>query len=135
ARESLAQGRTVTILVAPGYAPFEQYYSSGENQGPWTDLYGLGATSYRAIAGGPPLDAIPRSKGVLGSAREVLVPARTIGAGRYSETVLRAIDHALEFAEKDRPQSIAEWRKELRHQTVASAKTVPPAAAGPVPTP
>ena len=134
ARASLGQGRTVTILVAPGYAPFEQYYSSGENQGPWTDLYGLGATSYRAIAGVPPLDAITRSKGVLGSAREVLVPARTIGSGRYSETVLRAIDHALEFAEKDRPQSIAEWRKELRHETVASAKPVPAAAEVPVPT-
>jgi serine/threonine protein kinase len=133
ARASLGQGRTVTILVAPGYAPFEQYYSSGENQGPWTDLYGLGATSYRAIAGVPPLDAITRSKGVLGSSREVLVPARTIGSGRYSETVLRAVDHALEFAEKDRPQSIAEWRKELRHETVASAKPVPAAAEVPAP--
>jgi serine/threonine protein kinase len=116
ARGALGQGRTVTILVAPGYAPFEQYYSSGENQGPWTDLYGLGATCYRAIAGIPPLDAITRSKGVLGSSREVLVPARTIASGRYSDGVLRAIDRALEFAEKDRPQSIAEWRKELRQE-------------------
>ena len=146
ARASLGQGRTVTILVAPGYAPFEQYYSSGENQGPWTDLYGLGATCYRAISGLPPLDAITRSKGVLGSSREVLVPARTIGAGRYSDTVLRAIDHALEFAEKDRPQSIAEWRNELRQQaapdrstTAAPAapspsRTAPPAAAPAQPT-
>jgi serine/threonine protein kinase len=127
ARASLGQGRTVTILVAPGYAPFEQYYSSGENQGPWTDLYGLGATCYRAIAGVPPLDAITRSKGVLGSPREVLVPARTIGAGRYSETLLRAIDHALEFAEKDRPQDIAEWRRELRQETTPAPARVAPA--------
>src|SRR5215813_7761164 len=34
ARYALGHSRTVTILVAPGYAPFEQYYSSGENQGP-----------------------------------------------------------------------------------------------------
>jgi serine/threonine protein kinase len=134
ARASLGQGRTVTILVAPGYAPFEQYYSSGESQGPWTDLYGLGATSYRAIAGVPPLDAITRSKGVLGSSREVLVPARTIGSGHYSETVLRAIDHALQFAEKDRPQSIAEWRRELRQETApAPAHAAPPTAHAPVP--
>ena len=132
ARGALGQGRTVTILVAPGYAPFEQYYSSGESQGAWTDLYGLGATCYRAISGVPPLDAITRSKGVLGSSREVLVPARTIGAGRYSETVLRAIDHALEFAEKDRPQSIAEWRSELRQQSAtAASKTAAPAAPSP----
>ena len=136
ARASLGQGRTVTILVAPGYAPFEQYYSSGEHQGPWTDLYGLGATSYRAIAGVPPIDAITRSKGVLGSSREVLVPARTIGSGHYSETVLRAIDHALEFAEKDRPQSIAEWRRELRQETAtAPVHAAPPAVHAPAPAP
>jgi hypothetical protein len=127
ARASLGQGRTVTILVAPGYAPFEQYYSSGESQGPWTDLYSLGATCYRAISGVPPLDAITRSKGVLGSSREVLVPARTIGSGRYSETVLRAIDHALAFAEKERPQSIAEWRSELRQQAAAASQAAAPA--------
>jgi hypothetical protein len=124
----------VTILVAPGYAPFEQYYSSGENQGAWTDLYSLGATCYRAIAGVPPLDAITRSKGVLGSSREVLVPARTIGSGRYSDGVLRAIDRALEFAEKDRPQSIAEWRRELRQET-APAPDKATAAAVQAPTP
>jgi hypothetical protein len=113
ARHSMGHARTVTILVAPGYAPFEQYYSSGENQGPWTDLYSLGATCYRAIAGIPPMDAIARSKGILGSTREVLIPAATIGSGRYSPALLTAVDHALEFAEKDRPQTIAEWRREL----------------------
>jgi hypothetical protein len=113
ARHALGQARTVTILVAPGYAPFEQYYSSGEDQGPWTDLYSLGATCYRAVAGVAPMDAIARSKGVLGSAREILVPAVAVGSGRYSERLLKAIDHALAFAEKDRPATIAAWREEL----------------------
>jgi serine/threonine protein kinase len=113
ARHSLGHARTVTILVAPGYAPFEQYYSSGEDQGPWTDIYSLGATCYRTIAGVPPMDAIARSKGILGSTRELLVPATAVGSGRYSERLLTAIDHALAFAEKDRPASIALWRAEL----------------------
>jgi serine/threonine protein kinase len=113
ARHALGKSRTLTILVAPGYAPFEQYHSNSENQGPWTDIYGLGATCYRAIAGIQPLDAITRSKGILGSTREVLVPARAVGSGRYSNQLLAAIDHALEFAEKDRPQSVSEWRREL----------------------
>ena len=113
ARHALGKARTLTILVAPGYAPFEQYYSSSESQGPWTDIYGLGATCYRAIAGTPPLDAIARSKGILGSAREVLVSAKVVGNGRYSDRLLAAVDHALGFAEKDRPQSIAEWRREI----------------------
>lgn len=126
ARHALGHARTVTILVAPGYAPFEQYYSTGENQGPWTDIYSLGATCYRAIAGRPPMDAIARSKGILGSTKEMLVPAHVVGRGRYSERLLRAVDHALEFSETDRPQSIAEWRTELAGGAVAA---VPPTRA------
>jgi hypothetical protein len=125
ARHAMGHARTVTILVAPGYAPFEQYYSSGEDQGPWTDIYSLGATCYRAIAGVPPMDAIARSKGVLGSAREILVPATAVGSGRYSERLLRAVDHALAFAEKDRPQTIAAWRKELREPAARAAAPGP----------
>ena len=113
ARQALGTSHTLTILVAPGYAPFEQYYSDSSSQGPWTDIYSLGATCYRAIAGRAPLDAVSRSKGILGSTQEIMVPASVVGAGRYSSRVLAAIDHALSFAEKDRPQSIAEWRREL----------------------
>ena len=141
-RSALGKGRTLTILVAPGYAPFEQYYSSSDNQGPWTDIYGLAATAYRAIAGIPPVDAITRSKGILGSTREVLVPARSIGGGRYSGRLLAAIDRGLEFAEKDRPQTIAEWRKLLTEDAAAAPPRAEPAvtqaavvapSAGPVP--
>ena len=121
ARQALGNAHTLTILVAPGYAPFEQYYSDSGNQGPWTDIYGLGATCYRAIAGRSPLDAVSRSKGILGSTQDVLVPATVIGAGRYSGRLLAAIDHALEFAEKDRPQTIAEWRQELVGERAVSA--------------
>jgi serine/threonine protein kinase len=134
ARYALGRSRTVTILVAPGYAPFEQYYSSGENQGPWTDIYGLGATCYRAIAGRAPLDAITRSKGILGSTKEVLVPATAVGSGRYSERLLKAIDHALAFAENERPQNIAAWRQELPPVTSGSATPVAPPAVPATPT-
>ena len=113
ARTAVGKAHTLTILVAPGYSPFEQYHGGSENQGPWTDIYGLGATCYRAIAGRAPLDAIARSKGILGGARDAIVPASVVGAGRYSGRLLAAIDHALAFSEKDRPQSVAEWRKEL----------------------
>jgi serine/threonine protein kinase len=113
ARQAFGRSKTMTILVAPGYAPLEQYYGDATTQGPWTDIYGLGATCYRAIAGRVPLDAIARAKGVLGSAREVLPSAVDLGRGRYSEALLTGIDHALRLSEDERPQSLVAWRREL----------------------
>jgi len=133
ARAALGKAHTLTILVAPGYSPFEQYYGSSENQGPWTDVYGLGATCYRAIAGRAPLDAIARSKGILGAAKDAIVPAAVVGAGRYSARLLAAVDHALAFGEKDRPQSIAAWRKELVGETAAAVAAPRPAPPAPGP--
>ncbi|HXZ52753.1 MAG TPA: hypothetical protein VEH51_12195 [Burkholderiales bacterium] len=56
----------------------------------------------------------------------MLVPASVVGAGKYSERLLKAIDHALEFEERKRPQSIADWRRELLAQ--AGAPQAQPAA-------
>jgi serine/threonine protein kinase len=129
ARQSFGSAKTMTILVAPGYAPLEQYYGDAATQGPWTDIYGLGATCYRAIAGVAPLDAVARAKGVLGSAREILQPAVVAGRGRYGERLLEAVDHALKLSERDRPQSIVEWRQEIVG-TAAAASTATAATSG-----
>ncbi len=115
ARQALGERtRTLTSFVSPGYAPFEQYYSRSDEQGPWTDIYGLGATLYRAIAGVAPMDAVDRSKAVMQAAsQDRFIAASRIGKGRYSERFLKAIDHALQFHPQDRPQRIAEWRREF----------------------
>jgi serine/threonine protein kinase len=114
ARQALgAHTKTLTSLVSPGYAPFEQYHSGSEAQGPWTDVYGLGATLYRAVAGVAPMDAVDRSRVILKGGADPYVPAMEIGRGRYSERFLRAIDHALQFREEERPQTVAEWKREF----------------------
>jgi serine/threonine protein kinase len=128
ARDTSGKLRTLTILVAPGYAPFEQYYTNASEQGPWTDIYGMGATLYRAITGVAPLDAIERSRGMLGSTRDLMVPASVAGQGRYSERFLAAVDHALKFNDQDRPRTIDVWIKELEPlpaETTDSPKTNP----------
>ena len=53
-------GRTVamTAIFTPGYAATEQMTSA--KQGPWTDIYGLAATLYHAIAGKTPPSAFDR---------------------------------------------------------------------------
>ena len=127
AREAIGKARTMTILVAPGYAPIEQYFTDGKAQGPWTDIYGLGATLYRAVAGVAPLDAIERSRGLLGSTRDVMMPTSVAGQGRYGEAFLRAIDHALMFNEKDRPQNVEQWEQELKTLVTPGTEAVVPA--------
>ena len=102
--------QTVTNLVSPGYAPIEQYSSSGDNQGPWTDIYGLGATLYRAATGVIPQSAIARAEAIVHGASDPFLRAVGNANGKYSTQFLRAVDQALEFKAGDRPQSIDAWR-------------------------
>ena len=54
ARQAVGSSNTLTILIAPGYAPFEQYYNDPSSQGPWTDIYGLGGDCVsRDLRAGP----------------------------------------------------------------------------------
>ena len=113
ARESLGgEGPTLTTLVTPGYAPFEQYQDERHSakQGPATDIYSLGATLYRVINGEGPVDALTRVNSVLNKTPDPLKPATEVGAGQYSRGFLEAIDEAMRFDVQERPQDVAAWR-------------------------
>ncbi len=92
----------LTSIISAGYSPFEQY-GSGEQQGPWSDLYALAGTMYRAIAGRAPTDAIARQQ------QSELMPAVEVGRGHYSPRLLKAIDQALAEDISERPQSAREF--------------------------
>lgn len=95
-----------SISLTPGYGPVEQYMHG--DQGPWTDIYALGATLYWMIGGGKPVEATERIRAV-----DPLKPALAVGKGRYSESFLSAIDWALMPQAKDRPLSIDPFRRAL----------------------
>lgn len=140
ARQSFGQHtRTLTTLISPGYAPFEQYVSKSDKQGPWTDIYGLGATLYRCVTGISPADALDRSEALLNTDRDLYVSAKELCLEGYADEFLQAIDHAMAFRAEDRPQDIASWRLEFSKTTIiqddAGETEVHPAiaAAGPEP--
>ena len=118
------QTKTITSLVTPGYAPFEQYHQAEGRQGPWTDIYALGATCYCAITGKPPPDALKRGMVQFEHNLDVYLELADIKAGKYSPHLLAAIDCAQRFKERDRPQTINEWQ-----QMLAGTKPVPGAQA------
>ncbi|MBF0215115.1 MAG: protein kinase, partial [Magnetococcales bacterium] len=44
-------GDNMTAMLTPSYAPMEQYFEDASRQGPWTDIYAMGAVMYRIISG------------------------------------------------------------------------------------
>jgi serine/threonine protein kinase len=127
ARQALGEkSRSITSVFTPGYAPFEQYTSSGK-QGAWTDIYALAATLYHGIAGKAPPQATDRIR------EDPMEPAVRIGAGRYSPQFLAAIDRGLEVFENRRPQNVAHWRDMLSGAIPLAVPPQPQGGVAPMP--
>lgn len=105
--EVARHSKTISALVKPGYSPYEQYAEKNSRQGPWTDIYALGATLYFAVTQKRPPDAVLRVT------KDEYRPVAELALGSYRKRFLRAIDAALAVDIGSRPQSIGAWRGEL----------------------
>jgi hypothetical protein len=103
--EVVGRDPSVMSQYTPGYAAIEQFHDAAE-QGPWTDIFALGGTLYRAVTGRKPAKAIERFVN-----NNVYAPATRAAKGDYSPTLLAAIDAALTLKPEERPQSISDWRR------------------------
>lgn len=115
--------------LTPGYAPIEQYEENGV-QGPWSDLYALGATLRRCITGKRPLDAKTRMLAVEKGLPDPMSPLAKVAAGHYSTAFLETIDHLLGLRPEQRPASVGQvlaWLETGRAPApAAAASTVVP---------
>ena len=93
--------RTYTQIYSTGYAPIEQML--GLRQGPFSDIYAIGAVCYHAI-GGQMIDAMTRHRAISTGQADPQPSAGQIGAGRYPASLLTAIDMALRVDPETRPR-------------------------------
>ena len=116
------KSQTLTAILKPAYAPIEQYAEAGAvKQGPWTDIYALGATLHFLLLTRPPPPATTRA---VHDEASLLTPQVLPGC---SAAFLNIIDWMLAPRPSDRPQSVAALRD------VLEGRVPPPVRREPVP--
>lgn len=91
---SMEDGKAMTVMYKPGFAPVEQYLSKG--QGTWTDVYALCATIYFCITGNVPQASVDRLD------NDRLLPPSALGVALPAE-VESALMWGLTVQPKERP--------------------------------
>lgn len=110
ARDDAAhQGRALSTVhvVKDGYSP-QELYVAGSAQGPFSDLYALGATLYHLIGGEAPVNAQVRLAAIAEGRPDVYKPLSGRFAG-YPKGFLEAIDTAMKCLPKDRVKTASDW--------------------------
>jgi serine/threonine protein kinase len=114
ARQALEQqGAALTVMLTPGYAPIEQY-SSTDQQGPWSDLYAVGATCFHCMTGSAPVAATDRLATFHGLGGDPVHRQLDELQSRYDAVLLDAVKWMLEATPAGRPQTTAEVLAKLR---------------------
>lgn len=100
--------QALTVILKPGFAPIEQYADDESmRQGPWTDIYGVGAVLYFVVTGKAPVASVARL------VKDPLKKLQLTAEHGVSLAFAKAIDHALAVFPNERPQSIDEFQNEL----------------------
>jgi len=113
--------QSLTAVLKPNFAPIEQYADMpGMRQGPWTDIYALGATVHFMLTGESPTPAVLR---VVRDALPALSGSVGIACAGVPRGFLAVIDWSLALAPEDRPQSAEIFRQALDGQVAPATST------------
>ena len=108
ARQTLTQDAPKLFpMYTPGFAAPE-LYKKNQQLGPWTDIYGLGASMYACMLGAPPQPADQRT--VHDKVDAALQPA----AQHYSLQLLDLVNWCMKINPLERPQSVFSLQRALR---------------------
>ncbi len=108
ARQTLTQEKTsLNPMYTPGFAAPEQYGHDRDALGPWTDIYGVGASLFACLSGFAPQAANMRLE------EDKQESVKKLWSGQYSEHLLELIDWCLKLDPLERPQSVFVVQKAL----------------------
>ena len=118
ARQVVADGsHDLSVILKPGFAPLEQYQKKGK-QGPWTDIYSLGATLYFALTADTPDDPMTRLE------NDGNISDNTEKSEKIAPKLREFIRKAVMLKAEDRYQSVFELRNDLSGLSVTAVPII-----------
>lgn len=124
ARDKIGKNRSHTVrTVSDGFSPYEQY-DSKSILGAWSDIYSIGATMWAMVTNGmEPVSALDRGIAIINEEPDPLISTASVAQESYSQFFLEAIDWALMFQPKKRPQAISEFQEILLQEWKITSQT------------
>ena len=109
----------LSVILKPGFAPLEQYQRKGK-QGPWTDIYSLGATLYFALTADTPDDPMTRLE------NDEKISENTENAEKIDPKLWEIIHKAVMLKSADRYQNVFELRNDLSGLSLTAMPIIEP---------